>query len=883
MAAISILESVRDERGQIVDFVFRGSNPAAAQLMRVPAQELQGKQLLNVWPGTKSVFYPLYVQVVETGQALRIQRYYPFDGYAHWFDISAVKNGDGFIMTFQDITTEKQAEQEVLKLKDELTQQATDKYLTLFNSIDEGFGILEVLFEAHDKPVDFRWLEVNPQFEQLTSLPRAEVLSGKTIRQITANLKETWLQHYGSVALTGEPVRFEEESQLVDRWFELYAFRVGAPQQRQVAVLFNDITKRKLAEQALRKSEEQFRTVANMIPDLLWRSDPQSNTSWYNHRWFDYTGQTPEEAAGYGWANVIHPEDRGRAVQNYRTAVLKGHPLRQEHRIRNTQGNYRWFQAQALPIRDGNGEIVQWFGAAIDIHDRKLAEEAIAADKASLEQQVAERTKDLRENRDLLQSVYDTSLIGMSVLQAVRNADGTVTDFRIISVNKQLEREMGRTDLVGKLYMQEYPGIVSGLLALMLRTLETGEPQYTEYYYPYDSFNKWFSCMFVKRNDGLVATSLDITARKEAEEERFKNLALVQQAEAVAQLGSWEYDVVQDVMHWSEGMYRLFGMPRGVPVSPQVYLDFVIEEDRPVAESLLHKLKQEPTSFEKWLRLRIAGQVRTMRIKGELVRDEHQRPVRLLGVDLDISEVRQLEEENLRMRLQQQQELLLAILEAQEEERRRIAESLHNGVAQLLYATQLNLNRVLNVDLGAASGAQTEQALSKAHQLLVQAIQETRRVSHELIPGMLKEHGLENALQDICRHFVGSGLECTCATSLPGRLAPHLEMALYRISQELMNNIAKHAGATRARLEVTQEKAWLYLEAQDNGRGMRQTPVDWGIGLKTIHDRVQLLGGSVEIESSSASGTLITVRIPLTTSESKRAPGQPGTNVPMQT
>jgi signal transduction histidine kinase len=331
-------------------------------------------------------------------------------------------------------------------------------------------------------------------------------------------------------------------------------------------------------------------------------------------------------------------------------------------------------------------------------------------------------------------------------------------------------------------------------------------------------------------------------------------------------MGSWEYDIATNSFRWSEGMYRLFGLPIGSPVGLETYLDYVIAEDRPVAEKIIHALRAGQAPPEEILRMRVNGEVVTLKIKATVLKDQAGKPVKMLGVDLDISHIKRLEEENIRIRLEQQQRLLNAILEAQEEERRRISESLHNGVGQILYATKLSLAGV-NLDAPAALKPQAAEALKRTEDLLTEAIVETRRVSHELVPVLLKDFGLQKAIAEFCSRFEQTEirLECHC---FPQRLSAPLEMAVYRISQELLNNVVKHSGATRASLEVSKDQAFVYLDAQDNGKGMDVGSLDdpgtvKGIGLKTIRDRVALLNGTVEVDSSPGKGTLVSVCLPL--------------------
>ena len=137
-------------------------------------------------------------------------------------------------------------------------KQTEEKYRTLFNSIDEGYCTIEVLFDESDKPIDYRFLELNPSFVKQTGIQNA---LGKRIREIAPLHEEYWFEIYGKIALTGEPARFEHFAAQLHRWFDVYAFRVGTPREGKVSVLFRDITKRKEAEaQLLQKIEELNRS-----------------------------------------------------------------------------------------------------------------------------------------------------------------------------------------------------------------------------------------------------------------------------------------------------------------------------------------------------------------------------------------------------------------------------------------------------------------------------------------------------------------------------------------------------------------------------------------------------------------------------------------------
>lgn len=132
-------------------------------------------------------------------------------------------------------------------------RESEAKYRSLFSSMDEGFCIIEVVFDG-ERPIDYRFHEVNPAFERHTGLAN---VTGRLIRELVPEHDEHWFQIYGRVAQTGESVRVENPATALGRYYDVYAFRVGAPEQRRVAVLFGDITARKQAEERLRESDRR--------------------------------------------------------------------------------------------------------------------------------------------------------------------------------------------------------------------------------------------------------------------------------------------------------------------------------------------------------------------------------------------------------------------------------------------------------------------------------------------------------------------------------------------------------------------------------------------------------------------------------------------------
>lgn len=223
----------------------------------------------------------------------------------------------------------------------------------------------------------------------------------------------------------------------------------------------------------------------------------------------------------------------------------------------------------------------------------------------------------------------------------------------------------------------------------------------------------------------------------------------------------------------------------------------------------------------------------------------------------DVTERMRLLEEARQAELRQQKEVLKAVLIAQEEERRRISESLHNGVGQLLYAAKLNLEAPVG-------GNKTRAA---ALSLLDEAIKATRTISFELTPSILEDFGLEAALEELVKRVPQHSIDVQAHLVGLGVPLPRLlQIAVYRVVQELLNNILKHAQAQEVYLHVVHEDDTLHISVEDNGVGFEPTLLTTpptGIGLASIRSRIDLLGGQLTIDSRPGRGTIIGIELPV--------------------
>lgn len=171
-----------------------------------------------------------------------------------------------------------------------------------------------------------------------------------------------------------------------------------------------DITERKRAEDALRESEANFRTMADSIPQLAWIAHADGRIFWYNQRWYEYTGTTLGQMEGWGWQSVHHPDMLASVMRRWTAAIANGEPFEMEFPIRGADGTFREFLTRIQPLKDVDGRVVQWFGTNTDVDRLKHAEEAVQSLNASLEQRVLDRTAEVEAaNKELEAFSYSIS------------------------------------------------------------------------------------------------------------------------------------------------------------------------------------------------------------------------------------------------------------------------------------------------------------------------------------------------------------------------------------------------------------------------------------------------------------------------------------------
>ncbi|MBA1228196.1 PAS domain-containing protein [Pseudomonas viridiflava] len=306
-------------------------------------------------------------------------------------------------------------------------RQSEQRFRTILETIESAFAIVEVKFDADDRPIDYRFVEANPAFERQASVN----LRGKWVTEFAPDLERFWFETYGHVAKTGEPATFENYAEAFKRWFDVRAVSVGDLADRQIAIIFSDVTERRNAQERLRISEAVARQNVERVQLALaagaiigtWHWDVQSDSLTIDEAFSRAFGLDP--AIGHEGLTMkqvigsVHPEDRAGLKTAIEEAIEKGGAYAHQYRVRRADGKYYWIEANGRVDLAEDGTALSLPGVVIDVEGRRSVEAerdrataALRALNETLEQRVAERTVELMQAEEKLRQSQKMEAVG---------------------------------------------------------------------------------------------------------------------------------------------------------------------------------------------------------------------------------------------------------------------------------------------------------------------------------------------------------------------------------------------------------------------------------------------------------------------------------------
>jgi len=756
------------------------------------------------------------------------------------------RKGQKYIWSsIEDISGRKQLEKERLAFE--------KRYQMLFNEIDEGFCIVEMIFDENEKPIDYRFLEINPAFAKQTGLLDA---LGKRMRQLVPENEEHWFEIYGKIALTGEPARFVNRAEQLHRWYDVYAFRFGQPENRQVAILFNDITEHKQAEETLQHSEHNLVEAERIGNTGSWDYNVVTDTaSWSENmfRIFDVDPAMPKELMFKHFVeNLVHPDDRSHILSVFQDALVGKRPYDLEYRIIKREGSIRNIHAVAETILDIQGKAIQLIGKVEDITERKQMELAV------------------EEYKYFLRNVLDTN----PNLIFVINKDG-----KIILANKAFAGFYSTTveNIEGKTQQgihKKYHLPTEELdrwLAENLQVINSGLPHILiDYSQNRDGYAAWyrtrkFPIKLPIGEKAVLVVGEDITDLKQTEEDRrllaeitlniSEGISLVRENDGI-------------IVFTNRRFEEMFGYNPSELIGKHVIVlnaSIVNQTASEMAWNIIGSMQ----NHDRW-----KGEVYNVKKDGTLFWteasiskfDHPEYGQVLITVQMDIDKRKQIENKLIEHEHELQQ-LSTELINAQEKERKILSQELHDEVGQSLTAMKINLASIMK-KLPLDHDSKTENRLQEMNEILDNLISQVHEISLNLRPALLDVLGLLPTIKSYCNQFSKrTGINVRIANEIIVNLDLEQEIHLFRIVQEALTNVVKHAYAKNLFLNFNIRGNVLMLSIQDDGCGFilkeKGNIPHAGIGLIGIRERVNSLNGIMEIITSPGRGTKIEIEIPI--------------------
>jgi PAS domain S-box-containing protein len=358
-----------------------------------------------------------------------------------------------------------------------------------------------------------------------------------------------------------------------------------------------------------------------------------------------------------------------------------------------------------------------------------------------------------------------------------------------------------------------------------------------------------------------------ITGPKHAETELHRTRSRLAEIEALARLGSWEWDIQTGTMLWSEELYRLHGVnPAEFQITYENVLDLVHPDDRAFVRETVGRAYREGGSYVCEHRvMRPDGSIRSWESRGTALTDPRGTPLKLFGTVQDITEQKLARDALARSRAQLR-DFVGRLRSASERERSFIAREIHDELGQALTALKMDVFSLRN-GLPAAARAQLEPETEEMAALIDAMIDKVRTLAAELRPAVLDNLGLAAAVEWAVQQFARrTGIRCDLdLPTEPLHIDADRSIDVFRILQEALANVARHAEASRVHVHLRATQSELVLKVQDNGRGIRPSEIESvaSFGLLGMRERALFWNGEIGIRAAPKGGTCAIVRIPL--------------------
>jgi PAS domain S-box-containing protein len=655
-------------------------------------------------------------------------------------------------------------------------------------------------------------------------------------------------------------------------------------------------TARRRAEDLLRQSEARYRLLVERNPGIthVSRLDATSSTLYISPQVEGILGYAPAEweADDELWVKLLHPEDRDLALAANQRLITDGEPVSLDYRMIARDGRVVWIHEETDVVRDEEGRPLFAQGVLLDVTEAKRADEAQRTHLRQLAA-IAELSQ-MAVAGDSLQAVMDRAveliarILGVPCVGLFEVSDGPGLVLRAgIGWRNDVA---GRAVLLGPEALTSLPdrpvpnaelasvpaagplvrlladhGLAGGITVAIRGRRPLG---ILGAYVGADGALPAPAGDLLGSVAGVLAQAIERDEADRAVRERERRLA---EAQAIAHLGSWEWDPRSDRGAWSEEVFRIFGLdPAAGPLTYAEYLRMIHEEDRERVDRAIRAALANGGAYEVDYRIRRSdGTERILLERGRVDAVEAGEAAHVAGTVLDVTELRRTEQElertveRLRRTDAERRRLIGHLVRAREEERARIAGDIHDDPLQKLAALKLRVGLLREL-------TGTPQQLDQIEAVDVtidQVIASLRNLLFELRPHTLDREGLAAALRELLQRTAEERRMTFVVNdaAVDREPPPDARVICYRIAQEAIANVGKHARASHVEVVLASEGGGTRVRIRDDGVGFdpeRSVPAPGHLGLPDMRERAELAGGWLRITSAPGSGTVVEFWVP---------------------
>jgi PAS domain S-box-containing protein len=790
---------------------------------------------------------------------------------------------------------------------EEALRQSEMKYRTLVEAAPSGISIIGK---------DGRYKYLNPKFEKIFGYNLADIPTGRewfpkafpdpSYRELVI---ADWKAEFKKPKV-GEvrPRTFRVTCK--DGTVKVIDFRSVALVTGDLLIFYEDISKRVQAEAALVKSEEQYRLLVNQIPAVVFKGYGDGRVDFFDYKIETLTGYQKEDfdSGRLKWTDLTLPEDAPGAREALMKALRGDRSYVREYRIRKRDGGLLWIQGRGQIFCKADGQIDYISGVLFDISERKRVEQALKESEA-LYRLLAENVSDVIWTTDTsLNLTYvspsATFLTGFSPKEVILlGLEAILTPVSLEQARRIFAEEM-------LLEFQEPKDLKRSRIFELELIKKDGSIAWTE-------VKASFLRDEQKHPVGILGVSRDISKRKQVELALRRRESILEAvsfaAEKFLQTESWEKDIhnILGRLGQATSVSRVYIFENHLNVNGDLLTSQRYEWTTPgivpqIDNLALKNISWAEAGFGRWEEQLSQGQIivghsrefppseqellASQDIKSivivpifvgpqwwgmigfdECLNEREWSPVELEALKtaastLGAAFLREQAEQALRKSEQKLRSLAAQLLTAQENERKRLAAGLHDELGHALLALKLSI-RSLEKQLAPEHRAFTQE-FRKMDRFIVDTIREVRRLYHDLSPGDLEDLGLTEALRYMIEEVASLQKNVKWSVkldNLDGLFQLPVQTAIYRVVQEALTNIGKHAKAKNVSIVAQREGHKISITIEDDGKGFEAAQVleaTRSLGLLTMEERVKILGGTFTLWSQKKHGTRISFTLP---------------------